>query len=155
VSAPRPLALLVLGGLLGFSLSRIGFSSYDEVHAMFTFADLRLFLTFLGGVTLLGAALYVVRRVSSPAWPARPIERGTLLGGVVFGAGWALCGACPGVAVVQLGEGKLYALVTLAGILLGNALFGVVSARSGAQGAGADGTKPLSSSTTAKMSEAS
>ena len=120
----KTFALFAMGGLLGFSLSRIGFSSWDEVHAMFTFADLRLFFTFMSGVTLLAIAFAVVRRFSKPEWPPRPIERGTLLGGAVFGLGWALSGACPGVAIVQLGEGRLYALFTLGGIVLGNWLYG-------------------------------
>lgn len=143
------IALFAMGGLLGFSLSRIGFSSWDEVHAMFTFADLRLFLTFLSGVALLAAAFAVVLRVSKPAWPPRPIERGTLMGGVVFGLGWALCGACPGVVFVQLGEGKAYALITLGGVFLGNWLYGVfLEKRVSAQ-------SPLSRSTFANRSEAS
>lgn len=138
MSAParRTIALFAMGGLLGASLSRIGFTSWDEVHAMFTFADLRLFLTFVSGVALLGVALEVVRRRARPAWPPRPIARGTLLGGAIFGLGWALSGACPGVAVVQLGEGKLYALFTLAGILAGNALYGAVSDARAARRAG-------------------
>ena len=36
-------------------------TSYDEVHAMFTFADLRLFLTFLSGVAMLTVAFAVER----------------------------------------------------------------------------------------------
>lgn len=121
----KTVALGVMGMLLGFSLSRIGFSSWDEVHRMFTFADLRLLLTFGLGVVLLGVGFLVVRKVSKPSWPARPLVRGTILGGVIFGIGWALSGACPGVALVQLGEGNLYGLVALAGMLAGNWLYGV------------------------------
>ena len=119
----RSWALLLMGILLGFSLSRIGFSSWDEVHRMFTFADLRLFLTFALGVTLLGLAFFVVRKTSKPNWPSRPMVRGTIVGGVIFGVGWALSGACPGVALVQIGEGNLYGLIALAGMLAGNWLY--------------------------------
>lgn len=119
-----PLGLFVMGGLLGFSLSRMGFTSWDEVHAMFTVSDLRLYLTFASGVSLLALFFAIVKRASRPSWPARPILRGTLMGGVVFGVGWALSGACPGVTLVQLGEGKLYAAFTVGGILVGNYLYG-------------------------------
>jgi len=119
------LGLAVAGIALGFSLSRMGFTDFDQVNAMFRFADLRLFLTFAVGVTLLTAAFAVVRRAQHPAWPPRPIHRGTLLGGALFGLGWALSGACPGVVLAQLGEGKGYALFTLAGVLAGNALYAV------------------------------
>ena len=112
------------GALLGFSLANIGFTSWDEVYAMFTFADLRLFLTFVTGVSLLTAAFAVIRWRGRPDWPARPIHRGTLLGGVLFGLGWVISGACPGVILAQIGEGKLYALFSLVGVLAGNWLYG-------------------------------
>jgi uncharacterized membrane protein YedE/YeeE len=123
------LRLLGMGALLGFSLSRIGFTSWDEVHAMFTFASWRMFLAFALGVSLLTAAFAVIQRRSKPAWPARPIQRGTLLGGVLFGLGWALSGACPGVTLAQLGEGRFYALFVLLGVGIGNAAYGALLER--------------------------
>ncbi len=118
--------LLGMGALLGFSLSRIGFTSWDEVNAMFTFRDLRMFLAFAVGVVLLTGAFAIIARRSSPAWAARPIHRGTLVGGVLFGLGWALSGACPGVLLAQLGEGKLYALFAIAGVGVGNWAYGAL-----------------------------
>ena len=44
----RHAAVAVVGIMLGFSLSRIGFADWGEVHRMFTFADLRLTFTFAG-----------------------------------------------------------------------------------------------------------
>jgi uncharacterized membrane protein YedE/YeeE len=41
------------------------------------------------------------------------------VGGVLFGIGWALTGACPAVAFVQLGEGRWPAAFTLLGMLAG------------------------------------
>lgn len=123
------IAVGAVGLLLGYSLSRIGFSSWDEVHAMFTFADLRLFLTFCLGVTTLTVVWAIVRRVSQPKWNARAIHPGTLPGGLLFGLGWALCGACPAIALVQAGEGQLGGFVTLAGILGGNWLYAAVHER--------------------------
>jgi uncharacterized membrane protein YedE/YeeE len=125
----RKVGVVAVGLLLGFSLSRIGFASWDEVHAMFTFADLRLFLTFCAGVTILAAAWLVVGRVSSPSWSVRPIHPGTLPGGVLFGLGWAVCGACPAVALVQMGEGQMGGAFTLAGILAGNWAYAAVHER--------------------------
>jgi uncharacterized membrane protein YedE/YeeE len=118
----------ITGILLGFALSRIGFSSWDEVHRMFTFADLRLLFTFMFAVALLALAWRVVLRLSRqrPSWPERAVHKGTVAGGVLFGVGWALSGACPGVALVQLGEGQLGALWTLGGILVGNHVYAVV-----------------------------
>jgi len=121
----------LFGLCLGFALSRIGFASWDEVHDMFTFHDLRLFLAFCTAVTLLGLALLALRATPLLAvyFPPRRIHRGSLVGGLLFGAGWALSGACPAIALVQLGQGQLAALYTLAGILAGNWLYGALHAR--------------------------
>lgn len=122
-------ATILVAAVLGFSLSRIGFSSWDEVHGMFTFGELRMTLVFALGVAILAPSWVVVRRIQGATWPTRGVHKGTFVGGLLFGAGWALSGACPSIALVQLGEGQLAAVVTLLGILAGNLVYGVVHAR--------------------------
>lgn len=121
----------VMGFVFGFALSRIGFSSWDEVHRMFTFDSLRMLLAFVVAVVVLMIAWPLVRRFSpvTPRWSPRPIHRGTLAGGLLFGVGWALSGACPSIALVQLGEGQAAALFTLTGIFAGNWLYSWVHER--------------------------
>ena len=127
----KKIGTLAVSTFLGFGLSRIGFSSWDEVHRMFVFADLRMFLSFALSIPLLA----VVWQVTSRTFPGRigfrerPVHNGTLIGGVLFGAGWALSGACPSIAFVQLGEGQLGALFTLSGMLAGNWLYAEVHKR--------------------------
>lgn len=123
------LAVAAIGLAFGFALSRIGFSQWDEVHAMFTFADLRLTLGFAVAVALLAGAWLAVSRATGATWSPRLVHRGTLPGAVLFGVGWAVCGACPAIALVQLGELQLGGLVTLAGIFAGNWLYAVVHER--------------------------
>lgn len=122
-------AVVLLGTALGFALSRIGFTDGKELHRMFVFADLRMFLVFMGGVALTALGLLVTGR-----WrglPQRTLHRGTVVGGVLFGLGWVLAGACPGVAFAQLGEGKLWALISIAGMAGGVLLFSLVERRLG------------------------
>jgi uncharacterized membrane protein YedE/YeeE len=123
------LGTIVIGLVMGFALSRIGFSSWDEVHAMFTFSSLRLLLAFATAVAVLAVAWIVIRRIQHPVWPERLFHPGTLPGGALFGVGWSLSGACPAIALVQLGEGQLAAVCTLAGIFAGNYLYAVVHER--------------------------
>ena len=112
---------LAIGLFFGFALGNIGFADYGEVQKMFTFADLRMFLSFGGGlaVTMIGFALLRGKR----ELPKRRFHKGIVPGGVLFGAGWALTGGCPTITLVQLGEGQLPALITLAGILAGIGLY--------------------------------
>lgn len=107
----------LFGFALGATVSAAGFSDYGEIHRMFTLSDARLALTFAGAIVLAGIGFKL--HCGPGSMPARPLRRGTLVGALLFGVGWALCGGCPGAALVMLGEGKLAALVTLAGIVVG------------------------------------
>jgi uncharacterized membrane protein YedE/YeeE len=48
---------------------------------------------------------------------------GVLLGASLFGCGWALSGLCPGTSLGALGEGRLHAVFSIAGMLAGAMLF--------------------------------
>jgi hypothetical protein len=105
------------GLLMGMSLTYIGFADFGELHRMLVFADLRLLFTFAGGVALsfLGFALLA----RGKKLPPKPLHKGTIAGGVLFGIGWAITGACPSVALIHLGQGYLPALATMTGIAVG------------------------------------
>jgi len=123
------LGTMFVGVMFGFALSRIGFASWDEVHAMFTFASLRLTLAFATAVAVMAVAWLVIARFRGGVGGLRQFHPGTIPGGILFGVGWALTGACPSIALVQLGEGQLAALYTLGGIVLGNYLYSLVHER--------------------------
>jgi uncharacterized membrane protein YedE/YeeE len=55
-------------------------------------------------------------------------ERGLtryIVGGVIFGLGWALCGACPGPMYILVGTGVFTILIVIAAALLGTYVYGV------------------------------
>lgn len=109
----------------GFVLNRVGFGSYDEIRSMFTLSDPRLLLAFATAVVILAA----VFRVRAPPGIAQPLRGRIVLGSILFGTGWALCGACPGIIWVQLGEGQLAAIASLGGMLVGSLTFGWINRR--------------------------
>ncbi|MDH5369997.1 MAG: YeeE/YedE family protein [Gammaproteobacteria bacterium] len=111
----------LLGTAMGYILARIGFADYDEINKMFVFADLRMFLTFAGSVVFLMIMGLLFRKY----FPRQDkfFQPGTLPGSMLFGFGWAVTGACPSLVFVQLGQGKLPAIMTLFGIYLGVVLY--------------------------------
>lgn len=117
---------LVLGALFGSALTATGAADFDATVRMFLFQEAHLFL--LAAMTTLVAFLGIAVLLRSPlgegirALPRR-IHRGSVAGGVIFGVGWGLSGSCPGTALAQIGSGHTVALLTAAGVLLGNALF--------------------------------
>lgn len=107
----------LFGLTMGAVLSLVGFTDFAQVHGMFTFSKFNLLFVFVSTVALSMVVFGVFSRNSGPA--KKQLHKGTIPGSVLFGAGWAITGACPSIALVQLGEGKFLALVTLAGIFAG------------------------------------
>jgi uncharacterized membrane protein YedE/YeeE len=95
----------------------LGFANYDEINKMFVFADLRMFLSFAGSVAIVMVAAFALKKYIPRQ--DKFIQPGTLPGSMLFGFGWAVTGACPSLVFVQLGQGKISAIMTLFGIYLG------------------------------------
>lgn len=125
-------ALTVAVGIaFGFVMSRTGFTSWDLVHGMFAFTQFQLLLVFMLSVGVLAAGWVAVDRLipGRGSFGPRAIHPGTIIGGVLFGAGWALSGGCPTISLAQIGEGQLAAIYTLGGILIGNWIYSRVHER--------------------------
>jgi len=107
----------LLGIIMGYLLARVGYADFDEINKMFSFSDLRMFLTFSGAVGLVMVAAFVLKKYIPRQ--DKFVQPGTLPGSMLFGFGWAITGACPGIVIVQLGQGKISAIITLVGIYTG------------------------------------
>ncbi|MBM3779960.1 MAG: YeeE/YedE family protein [Acidimicrobiia bacterium] len=126
---------VLLGTVFGVVLSRSGAADYDYIQGMFLFDRFQLYGIIGSAVVLTAPGLWLIkRRARTPG--GRPIQfetkslnRGTVLGGVLFGVGWSIAGMCPGPILVNIGEGKVYALAALAGALIGAGAFGALYER--------------------------
>jgi uncharacterized membrane protein YedE/YeeE len=121
----------LFGVLFGFVLSRARVTDYDTIAGMFRLTDLHLFGVIGSAIPIAAVGLWLLRRAGNRTLGGataevrpKPWNRAALPGGVLFGAGWALTGACPGTALAQIGEGKLVALLSVAGMLVGTYLYG-------------------------------
>lgn len=128
---------LPFGVVFGFLLSRAGATTYDFYAGLFLFQDLQLLWVIVSAASVGALGVAVLKRVHPRTLiQQQPISfvgksyRSTLVpGSVLFGMGWGLAGACPGTVLAMLGEGKLGAVFTISGILLGTYLYGAVQSR--------------------------
>jgi len=129
------LGYLVLGSVFGFILSRSGAADYNFIQGMFLFEEFQLYGIIGTAVAVTAPGVYLLKRRGRTLGggnlniEARPGHRGNVFGGLLFGAGWAITGMCPGPVLVNVGEGKLYALAALAGVLVGAGTFGAMYPR--------------------------
>jgi uncharacterized membrane protein YedE/YeeE len=124
-----------LGTLFGFVLSRSGAADYNYIQAMFLFDSFQLYGIIGTAVVITAPGVWLIRRRGRTALGGRvlierkPLHRGNVVGSVLFGMGWSMAGMCPGPIVVNIGEGKLYAIAALGGALVGTGAFGSLYSR--------------------------
>jgi uncharacterized protein len=118
---------LGFGVLFGYFLSKARATDYDTVVDMFLFKDFQLWGVILSAIAVTALGLFLLRRKNIRTLTDRqPIQLEChsfqprrLIGAFLFGAGWAMAGACPATVLAQIGEGKLVAFATMIGILAG------------------------------------
>lgn len=125
------LRYLLLGTVFGFILSQSGAADYDYIQGMFLLERFQLFGIIGTAVVVTAIGLTLVRRrgrtlAGEPIQIERKaLNRGTWVGSLIFGIGWSITGMCPGPILVNIGEGKVYALAALAGALVGVGVLGI------------------------------
>ena len=135
MKSPLTIVYLALGTFFGLVLSRSGAADYNYIQGMFLFEHFQLYGIIGTAVLLTAPGLWLIRRRGRTAFgrplaiEPRPFHRGHVLGGWLFGVGWSIAGMCPGPILVNIGEGKLYAIAALAGALTGTTIFGSLYAR--------------------------
>jgi len=126
---------MLLGTVFGFTLSRSGAADYNFIQSMFLFTSFQLYGIIGTAVAITLPGLFLLKKYGKTiagtpiSIDLKPFNRGNVAGGVLFGIGWSMAGMCPGPIVVNIGEGKLYAIAALAGALTGAALVGVLYPR--------------------------
>ena len=116
----------VMGLVFGFIFARAGVAEFGHIHAMFTFREFHMFGVLGSAVGVAALGLYLIRRREIRmlngmkfAGKRKEVSAGNIPGGLLFGIGWALTGACPGTSFIQIGSGYLFGLVTLVGLSIG------------------------------------
>jgi uncharacterized protein len=118
------LAGLGIGLAFGVVLSWSGMTSPDVIRDALLFRDSYLFLFFASAVAVSAAGVHLLRRAGAPvAWQRERPARRHIQGSIVFGVGWGIADACPGPIATQVGQGIVWGLFLLAGVVIGVYLF--------------------------------
>lgn len=128
------LKYLVLGILFGIILTKSEVISWYRIYEMFRFQSFHMYGV-IGSTVILGIlGLQWIKRKNITSINGQSIHIADkqmsipryLIGGTIFGLGWALTGACPGPMFVLLGNGFLVMLVAIASAIAGTYVYGAV-----------------------------
>lgn len=117
---------MLLGTMFGFILYRIGAANPKKIIAMLALKDFTLIKTILFGIAISSSGLFILLQFGiMPVnhLQIRPAFVGVIVGGAIFGAGWALAGFCPGTSLAALGTGSKRAMTFIFGGFIGALLY--------------------------------
>ncbi len=130
----RKLLFVIVGVFFGILMYKSEAASWFRIYEMFNFQSFHMFG--LMGTALATGIILVqfIKRKSLKDINNQPIDiqdkeksfSRYIIGGVIFGLGWALAGACPGPMFVLTGAGYLPILVVLISAVLGTWLYGML-----------------------------
>jgi uncharacterized protein len=124
---------LLVGAFFGLVLSKSEATSWYRMQEMFKLQSFHMF-GIIGSAIAVGLlSLYIIKRFNVKTFKgdtvsvkSDPFSKGYVIGGFLFGIGWAFTGACPGPIFALLGSGMSAAIVLLASALLGTWTYGMI-----------------------------
>ncbi|MFW5872827.1 MAG: YeeE/YedE thiosulfate transporter family protein [bacterium] len=116
---------LVMGIAFGFLLQKGGVAKYDVIMGQLLLKDFTVVKIMLSAVVVGMIGIYIMKGMDLVQLHPKPGSIGmTVIGGLIFGVGFALLGYCPGTISAAIGQGNLDALLGgFIGILIGSGIF--------------------------------
>jgi uncharacterized protein len=127
---------LVLGIMFGIVLVKSEIISWYRIQEMFRFHSFHMYGV-IGSAVIVGMiSVWIIKKFSIKTIQSETVQfhdkkfhKGHVVGGVLFGLGWALTGACPGPLFAQIGSGFVVVMVTLISAIAGTWVYGLLSTR--------------------------
>ncbi len=133
----KSLAYLFIGIFFGIIMYKSEAASWFRIYEMFKFQSFHMY-GIIGSALFLGVLFtQVIKRYKVNTFSGKPIELKDkdrsnsryILGGVIFGLGWALAGACPGPIFVLIGAGFWPVILLFLSAVLGTFVYGLLRKR--------------------------
>lgn len=120
----RLVTALVVGFLFGFLLDKGGATEYDVLVNQLLLRDFTVLKIIFSAIIVGSVGFHLLANrglVDSRVKPFKP--KSQIIGGLVFGVGFALLGYCPGTLVGAIGGGSIHALFGAVGMVAGSGAF--------------------------------
>lgn len=130
----KSIKFLILGIVFGIVMAKSEAISWFRIQEMFRFQAFHMYGIIGTAVTLGVIGVALIKKFKVRDYHGNPImfypkDKSLpryLLGGIIFGLGWALSGACPGPMVVNIGYGFLSMIIVFFFAIVGTYLYGVI-----------------------------
>jgi uncharacterized membrane protein YedE/YeeE len=130
LSVAAYMRVLMVGIYFGVVLVKSEVVRWERINRMFLFQEAHMYLIIGTAVLVAGISMWLIKRFEVKdmsgqriVYTPKPYHKGVIIGGTIFGMGWAITGACPGPIYAQIGSGEWLAGVTFVGAIAGMYLY--------------------------------
>ena len=127
------LKYFLLGIIFGIILIKAEVISWFRIQEMFRFQSFHMYgiigsAIVVGVISILIIKKFQIKTISGEEIKIEPkvFNKGNIIGGLIFGLGWAMTGACPGPTYALFGSGYLVFGVVLFSAVIGTLMYGVL-----------------------------
>ena len=125
---------IFVGILLGVTLYKAEAVSWFRIYEMFHFQSFHMYGIIFSAIIAGMGIVQIIKRTHMKSTEGKeitfhPKDRSVpryLIGGIIFGPGWALAGVCPGPMFILMGSGYTVFIVFLAAAMFGTFTYGLV-----------------------------
>lgn len=125
------LKYLVLGILFGFIFIKAEVISWFRIQEMFRLQSFHMYGIIGSAILVAMISIFIIKKSNIKTiygeeiiFHKKKFNKGQIYGGLIFGFGWALTGACPGPLFAQIGTGATVVFVTLLSAIAGTWVYG-------------------------------
>jgi uncharacterized protein len=125
------LKYLVVGILFGIVFVKAEIISWFRIQEMFRFQSFHMYGV-IGSAVVVGViSVWLIKKFQIKTMAGETVQfqdkkfmKGQVIGGLIFGLGWAITGACPGPLFAQIGTGATVIIITLLSAIAGTWVYG-------------------------------
>lgn len=115
---------LITGIAFGYLLQKGRVLRFDKQLGAMLLKDMTILKFMLSAILVGMVGILALSEIGIIKLGHKPMNLGAILiGGTLFGGGWAIMGFCPGTSVGALGEGRWHAIFAIAGMIVGAAIY--------------------------------
>ena len=125
------LKYVVIGAFFGIVFVKAEIISWFRIQEMFRFQAFHMYGVIGTAVVVAAISVFLIKRFNiktidgeTVQFAEKPMHKGVVIGGLMFGCGWALTGACPGPLYAQIGAGFPVVIITLLSAIAGAWFYG-------------------------------
>lgn len=127
------LKYLVVGVLMGIVFTKSEIISWFRIQEMFRLQSFHMYGVIGTAVVVATVSTLLIKRFNIKTISGEPVvfdnrrfHKGNIIGGLLFGFGWALTGACPGPLYALVGNGFVVFVIAIFSALLGTYVYGIL-----------------------------